>query len=182
MMTLALLLSSFISTAEAGKCTTYVNQAASQKGATLVRTFGKLAKCDKNMAEDNFLGAFVPRATDLDTLVQLSETAIQAGVFNSTWKMLGKIKDYSTRNEVAAAIGEKCPNNPQIIKFLKGAYVALNNDNFLQWDDAYIACKSDDLNTWFEQQVSTPPDGNFSESYNTLLDIFIKQHKVYCPH
>ena len=89
MMTLALLFSSFISTAEAGRCTTYVNQAASQKGATLVRTFSRLAKCDKNMAEDNFLGAFVPRATDLDTLVQLSETAIQAGVFNSTWKMLG---------------------------------------------------------------------------------------------
>ena len=36
-------------------CGSYVNQAAYQQGAGLVRTFAKLAKCDKAMAEDNFL-------------------------------------------------------------------------------------------------------------------------------
>ena len=76
MTILAFLASTFLSTAEAASCGSYVNQAASQQGAGLVRTFAKLAKCDKAMAEDNFLGAFVPRATDVDTMVQLTETAI----------------------------------------------------------------------------------------------------------
>ena len=87
MTILAFLASTFLSTAEAASCGSYVNQAASQQGAGLVRTFAKLAKCDKAMAEDNFLGAFVPRATDVDTMVQLTETAITAGVFSSTGKI-----------------------------------------------------------------------------------------------
>ena len=175
-MILAFLASTFLSTAEAASCNSHVTQAASQQGADLVRTFAKLAKCDKDMAEDNFLGAFVPRATDLDTLVQLTETAINGGVFNSTWKMLGKIKDYSTRNEVASAIGEKCDANPQVTKFLQGAYFALKNNDFTQWDDAYISCTSEDMKTWFAQQITNTPNGSFSESYNTLLEIYVKQN------
>lgn len=178
MMTLAFLMSTMIGQAEAGKCDAYVYQAASQKGAGLVRTFAKLAQCDKTMAEDNFLGAFLPRATDFDTLVQLSETAIQAGVYNSTWKMLGKIPDYSQRNAVASAIGEKCATNPAVVKFLQGAYFALNNTDFSQWDDAYLTCESEEINTWFTQQVLAVPTGSYSESYNTLLDIYIKQNSV----
>jgi hypothetical protein len=178
MTLLAFLASTFLSTAEADSCGKYVTQAASQEGAGLVRTFAQLAQCDKAMAEDNFLGAFVPRATDLDTLVQLSETAITAGVFNSTWKMLGKISDYSVRNEVAAGIGAKCDSNPQVMKFLQGAYFALKNNDFTKWDDAYVACESAEMTTWFEQQITNTPKGSFSESYNTLLDIYVKQQKA----
>ena len=47
------------------------------------------------------IGAFLPRATDLDTLVV---TAISVNVWDPTWKMLGKIKDYGTRNDVAAGV------------------------------------------------------------------------------
>ena len=176
MMTLAFLISTVLGQAEAANCSTYVNQAASQSGAGLVRTFAKLAQCDKAMAEDNFSGAFLPRATDFDTLVQLTETAIQGGVYNSAWKMLGKIPDYSVRNDVSAAIGEKCATNPEVVKFLQGAYFALNNTDFSQWDDAYLTCESEDISTWFAQQVINVPTGSYSESYNTLLDIFIKQN------
>ncbi len=178
MMTLAFLASTFLSTAEAASCGKYVTQAASQEGAALVRTFAKLAQCDKDMAEDNFLGAFVPRATDLDTLIQLTETAISGSVFNSTWKMPAKIKDYSTRNEVATAIGGKCDSNPQVIKFLQGAYFALKNNDFTQWDDAYVACDSAEMTKWFEEQITNTPTGSFSESYNTLLEIYVKKHGV----
>ena len=180
MTTLSFLVSMFFSTstAEAASCGPLVSQAASQSGAGLVRTFAKLAQCDKAMAEDNFLGAFVPNATDLDTLVQLTEVAITAGVFNSTWKMLGKIKDYSTRNEVAAAIGAKCGENEQVLKFLQGAYFALKNTDFTQWDDAYVSCESEKMDAWFAQQVSNAPTESFSETYNTLLEIYVKQQGV----
>ena len=58
MQLLPLFFQAFMSTAEAGKCDEYVNQAANQEGAALVRTFASLARCDKSMAEDNFLNAF----------------------------------------------------------------------------------------------------------------------------
>ena len=180
---LPLLFQAFIGTAEAGKCDTYVNQAATQEGAALVRTFAKLARCDKNMAEDNFLGAFLPRANDLNTLVSLSETAITAEVWTPTWKMLGKIKDYGTRNDVAAEIGAKCANNEQVMKFLQGAYFALKNIEFSQWDDAYLSCEADELNTWLISQAENPPAQKFDEKYNSLLTILVKaKRRDALPH
>jgi hypothetical protein len=172
----------FISTAQAG-CDSYVTKASKVSGADLVRTFSKLANCDKTMAEDNFLVAFLPRATDADTLVQLSETAITMEIWNPTWKMLGKIQNYSQRNDVASAIGEKCSENEAIVNFLQGGYFALKNIEFSQWDDAYLSCESDDLSQWVISQVESPPNQDFSEKYNTLLDIMVKQMRVEAlPH
>ena len=183
MYIIPLIMQIFIGTAEAGKCDPYVNQAASQEGATLVRTFAKLAHCDKKMAEENFLGAFLPRANDLNTLVSLSETAITAEVWNPTWKMLGKIKDYGTRNDVASEIGAKCSSNPQIMKFLQGAYFALKNIEFSQWDDAYLACEEDEFKTWMVSQVENPPAQESDEKYNSLLTIMVKDNRVGAiPH
>ena len=180
---LPLFFQAFMSTAEAGKCDKYVNQAANQDGAALVRTFASLARCDKKMAEDNFLIAFLPKANDLNTLVSLSEVAITAEVWTPTWKMLGKIKDYSTRNDVAAEIGTKCSNNPQVMKFLQGAYFALKNIEFSQWDDAYLSCDSEELNTWLTSQAENPPAQESDEKYNTLLTILVKdKRKDALPH
>lgn len=180
---LPFLFQAFIGTAAAGKCDIHVNEAASQEGAALVRTFAKLARCDKNMAEENFLGAFLPRANDLDTLVQLSETAITAEVWNPTWKMLGKIKDYGTRNDVASEIGAKCASNEQVMKFLQGAYFALKNIEFSQWDDAYLSCESDDLSKWLSSQAENPPAQEFDEKYSSLLSILVKaKKKDALPH
>lgn len=183
MQILPLIFQAFMSTAEAGKCDAYVNKAATQEGAALVRTFAQLARCDKNMAEDNFLGAFLPRAKDLDTLVQLSETAITAEVWNPTWKMLGRIKDYGTRNDVASEIGAKCSSNPQVMKFLQGAYFALKNIEFSQWDDAYLSCEAEELNTWLVSQAENPPAQESDEKYNSLLTILVKaKRKDALPH
>ena len=60
---------------KAASCGSYVNQGASQQGLRSGSNLCKLAKCDKTMAKTT-LGAFVPRATDVDTMVQLTETAI----------------------------------------------------------------------------------------------------------
>jgi hypothetical protein len=173
MTILAFLASTFLSTAEAASCGSYVTQAASQEGAGLVRTFAKLAKCDKTMAEDNFLGAFVPRATDVDTMVQLSEMAITAGVFASTGKLLGAIPR-ANRNDVASGIGSKCENNPEVVKFLQSAYFMLNNTDFMRWDDAYESCESADIDTWFQTQIMANPTSR--DKYNTLLDIYVKKN------
>lgn len=175
MTILAFLASTLLSTAEAASCGSYVNQAASQKGAGLVRTFAKLAKCDKAMAEDNFLGAFVPRATDVDTMVQLTETAITAGVFSSTGKLLGAIPR-ANRNDVASGIGSKCETNPQVVKFLQSTYFMLNNTDFMRWDDAYESCGSTDIDTWFKTQIMGTPTSR--DKYGTLLEIFAKKNGV----
>ena len=134
-----------------------------------------LAKCDKAMAEDNFLGAFVPRATDVDTMVQLTETAITAGVFSSTGKLLGAIPR-ANRNDVASGVGSKCATNPQVVKFLQSTYFMLNNTDFMRWDDAYESCESTDIDTWFETQIMGTP--NSRDKYSTLLEIFSKKNGV----
>jgi hypothetical protein len=171
-----------LSTAQAG-CDSYVTKASKQSGADLVRTFDKLAKCDKAIAEDNFLVAFLPRATDVDTLVALSETAITLEVWNPTWKMLGKIQNYSQRNDVASQIGKKCSDNQAIVNFLQGGYFALKNIEFSRWSGAYLACDSDDLRKWLITQVESPPSQDFSEKYNTLMDILVKEMRVDAlPH
>ena len=175
MTLLAFLASTFLSTAEAASCKSHVTQAASQSGATLVRTFGKLAKCDKAMAEDNFLGAFVPRATDVDTMVQLSETAITAGVFASTGKLLGAIPR-ANRNDVASGIGAKCESNPQVVKFLQSTYFMLKNTDFMRWDDAYESCESADIDAWFQTQIMGSPTSR--DKYGTLLEIYAKKNGV----
>lgn len=169
----------FIQTAEAGSCgaSKLVAQAASQHGAELVRTFATLARCDKAVAEDNFLGAFLPQANDLQTLIALSETAISGNVWQGPWHMLGKIKDSELRKEVSYEIGAKCTSNPEVLKFLQGGYFALKNSDFTHWDDAYLACEAPEMQEWFVAQVENPPEEEFSEKYNTLLDIFVKSNK-----
>jgi len=178
MVTILFMLNSMIQSANAAKCSAYVTQGANQKGAELVRTFSKLAACDKDMANENFTGAFLPRATDFDTLVSLTETAINAKVWDATWKMLPAIKDYGVGNDIAAEMGKRCSDNPEILQFLQGGYFALKNNDFMQWDDAYVACENEKMTTWFNQQVTNPPSGAFNEKYNTLLDMLIKKDGV----
>ena len=151
MTILALLASTFLTTAEAASCGSYVNQAASQQGAGLVRTFAKLAKCDKTMAEDNFLGAFVPRATDVDTMVQLTETAITAGVFQY-YSYLERSR--ANRNGIASGLC-RCATNPQVVKFLQSHFM-LNNTDFVSWDDAYETCESTDIDMVQTQIMGRP--------------------------
>ena len=123
----------------------------------MVRTFKSLAKCDKQTAEDSFIATFLPRAKDLDTFVALSETAITSDIWVPTWKMLGNIKDYSTRNELTAAIGEKCLENPKVVPFLQASYLGLKNLEFQRWSDAFQYCESEDLAAWIKSTVEKPP-------------------------
>jgi hypothetical protein len=173
-------LSLVANSASAGRCDGYVNQASSTSGSALVAAFKKTFSCDKAVAEENF-GKFINRAAgagDVDTIVSLSLAAIELKAYFPVWSMLGKFKEYSVRDEVAAEIGAKCGDRPDIVSFLQGAYFGLDSIPFSQWDDAFITCESDTLLGWVEGMVKSPPKSSYDEKYNTLISTYVKRRSA----
>jgi len=161
----------------AGRCDAYVGQAASASGSALNGLFKKAHGCDKAIAEENF-SKFINRAAasgDVDTIVSLAITAIDLKAFLPVWKMLGKFKEYSVRDQVAADIGRKCSANANIVSFIQGAYFGLDPIEFSQWDDALVTCDDDGLVGWVEGLVKAPPASTYDEKYNTLLSSYVKR-------
>ena len=161
----------------AGRCDTYVSQAEKASGAALNALFKKTHSCDKAVAEENF-SKFVTTAAstgDVDAIVSLATTAIDLKAFLPVWNMLGKFKEYSVRDEVAAEIGVQCTQNPNIVSFIQGAYFGLDPIEFSQWDDALITCEDPGLVEWVEGLVKAPPSSSYDEKYNTLLSSYVKR-------
>jgi hypothetical protein len=161
----------------AGRCDAYINQASSLSGSSLVSSFKRAHACDKAIAEENF-SAFINRAAsagDIDTIVALALTAIDLKAYLPVWNMLGKFKEYSVRDDVAAEIGTQCTDKTNIVSFLQGAYFGLDPIAFSQWDDALITCESDDLLKWMEGLVKAPPTSSYDEKYNTLITAYVKR-------
>ena len=67
------------------------------------------------------------------------ETAITAGVFSSTGKLLGAIPVLIQM--MSSGLGVECATN-LMVKFLQSTYFMLNNTDFMRWDDAYETCES----------------------------------------
>ena len=174
MLPLMHLVLAFVGTASAGTCDPLVKKADTVKGEGVAAAYSALIKCDKKVAEDNFI-RFMTSAGDAQSLVQLSLTAIDAEIWSPVWSMIGKISDYSARDEVASEVGTACMDHPQVVKFLQGAYFGLRETDFGQWDDAFRSCESPDLVTWMTQQVEAPPDKQFDEKFNTVVDVYAKR-------
>ena len=170
---IGLIIASFSNTAEAA-CASALTAAKSASGSSLIRAFEQTIKCDRGVAEENFQ-IFVTRATDVDTLVDLSLSAIENDVWMPLWKMPGMIQDYSTRDIVVKSIGEKCGDNEKILPFLQGAYTALKNIDFARWNSAYASCEAATLGDWMAGQVSQPPSNEYDDKYATLMDAYIKR-------
>lgn len=161
----------------AGRCDVYVSQAEKASGASLNALYKKTHGCDKAIAEENF-SKFINRAAtsgNVESIVSLAITAIDLKAFLPVWNMLGKFKEYSVRDEVAAAIGKECTSNANIVSFLQGAYFGLDPIEFSQWDDALITCEDDGLIGWVEGLVKAPPESTYDEKYNTLLSAYVKR-------
>lgn len=174
MLTLfGMVFASFTGTAEAA-CNSALSAAKTAKGKTLISAFERTVRCDRSVAEENFQ-IFVTRATDVDTLVSLSLSAIENDVWMPLWKMPGLIQDYSTRDMVTKIIGEKCNDNEKILPFLQGAYMALRNIDFARWNSAYATCQSEQLGEWMSSQVGAPPANEYDDKYATLMDAYIKR-------
>lgn len=163
--------------ASAGPCDATVKKSDTAKGADLVAAYGSLLRCDKKVAEDNFI-RFMSSAGDADTLVSLSLTAIDAEVWSPVWGMVGKISSYEARDEVADRVGAACGEHPQVIGFLQGAYFGLRDIDFKQWDDAFLSCENQGLVDWMVQQVESPPDKHYDEKYNTLITVYAKRQRA----
>lgn len=160
--------------AHAGPCDALVKRAETAKGPDLVSGYGSLLKCDKKLAEDNFI-RFMSGAGDADTLVSLSLTAIDAEIWSPVWTMVGKISSYEARDEVADRVGAACGEHAKVIPFLVGAYFGLRDIDYKQWDDALLSCDSQELLTWMTTQVEAPPDKQYDEKYNTLITVYARR-------
>ncbi len=172
MVRLALVLCALAAPAVASaNCDALVKKAATVKGDALVSTYKALIKCDKATAEGAYL-EFLKGTGDVPTMTALSLAAIDAQIFMPVWTSLEKVKDYSARDETAAAIGAACETNPQVIVFLKGAYLGLKAIQFSQWDDAFAACPSAEIEGWLQARVEDPPASSFDEKYNSVLQIW----------
>jgi len=163
--------------AEAG-CESLARRAMASSGTALATNFKALAKCSQDEADATF-DSLLPRAKNVDILVGLSMAAIEADVWNPVWRVLGHdALDYDVRDRISDEIGSRCESNPKIIAFLKGAYFALRDIQFQQWDDALVACQSADLDGWIVQQAENAPASMFDEKYNALLGVLVERKKA----
>jgi hypothetical protein len=158
----------------AGKCDAIVAKGTKQTGVAAAATYKELLACDKAEAEAAY-NDFLTKTGDVDGLTALSLAAINAKAYAPVWNSLEKIKDYSMRDEAAKAVGASCAQNAEVVVFLKGAYFGLRDIQFAQWDDAYVACPSADVDAWLDNLIKAPPERSYDEKYNTLLSIWTKR-------
>lgn len=164
----------FSATALAASCDKQLTALKGTDSTGLAAAFDALAGCDKAVAEGAFAEALT-KAEDVDALVAFTHVAINREVWKPMWQALGKISDYSARDEVAQQIGSVCADDPKIVPFLQGAYFGLRDIEFQQWDDAFVACGDPGLLEWMQKQVTAPPTKKFDEKFNNLMAIYVKK-------
>ncbi len=168
--------------ASAGACDSYLKQAQSASGTSLIRAFERLASCDRTLAESNF-HQIMTRATDPEVLTSLSMAAINNDIWTPVWTMPGKITSYDARDEITNAIGGQCESNEKVITFLQGAYAGIKAIDFQQWDDAFIACGSSTLTDWMVERIENPPEKLFDDKFDKLVDILVnRMGSAALPH
>ncbi len=167
----------FTTTALAATCDKQAAALKASDSGSVAANFDALATCDRNTAEANFNDA-LGKATDTDSLVALAMVAIEREVWKPMWTSLGKVSDYSARDEVAQRVGAQCATDGRVVSFLQGAYFGLRDIEFQQWDDAFIACDDAALWAWMDQQVAAPPSKRFDEKYNNLMAIYVKTKRA----
>jgi len=161
------------------KCESLVRTGSRQEGASLIRTYNRLIRCDKDEAQEAY-NTFMQQAGSggTETLAELAMLAIDNQIWNPVWEMIGKISDYNARDEVAAVIGEKCNANESVVNFLQGAYFGLRDLDFKQWDDALITCEAPAFEEWLIRSVENPPAKQYDEKWDTLASVLVKRKKV----
>jgi hypothetical protein len=150
------------------KCETLTQGIANLGADQLVAQYKQVMKCDIKTANQVF-PQFMRAAGDTDTLVALSLAAIDADVWNPVWEMIGKLTSYDVRDEVANRVGMTCASDPKVVGFLKGAYFALRDIDFLQWDDALVTCEDTEFQNWLVEQVGKPPPKLYDDKWGALM-------------
>jgi hypothetical protein len=174
----------FAGPAKAASCSSYAAKAKAARGSKIGQAFSQLAKCDTHEAQATF-EEVLDNAKDLPSVLGLFQGAIQNKVWVPVWGALEHWKDYDTRDHVAKGIGQACTGQPQIVNFLKGAYYnpEVRDQEFQQWDDAFIACKDPELAAWVSKQAENPPKKMFDDKYSALLGVLVSQKgPLALPH
>jgi hypothetical protein len=156
------------------KCESLTGNVDLLAGDQLVARYKKVIACDTKVANQAF-PKFMVAAGDADTLVALSMAAVEADIWNPVWEMVGKLSSYEARDEVAERLGMACEYNPKIVGFLQGAYFGLRDIEFSQWDDALVACRTEDFDAWLYEQVRNPPPKLYDEKWNALADATVRR-------
>lgn len=170
----ALLALTFGANTADAKCESLTNSVDMLGGDQLVARYKKVIACDNKVANQVF-PKFMVAAGDADTLVALSMAAVEADIWNPVWEMIGKLSSYEARDEVAERLGMACQYNPKIVGFLQGAYFGLRDIEFSQWDDALVACQTEDFDKWLYEQVRNPPPKLYDEKWNALADATLRR-------
>ena len=163
-----------VASVHASSCDKQLASLKATDSAGLAATFDELAACDKATAEAAFMDALT-KAEDVDALVAFAQVAIRREVWKPLWQALGRLSDYSARDEVAERVGSSCGDDAKIVPFLQGAYFGLRDIEFQQWDDAFVACNDPALLDWMQKQIVSPPQKKFDEKFNNLMAIYIKK-------
>jgi hypothetical protein len=166
-----------IPSATEAACERYIRAATHYDGERVAVAFQDLVTCSEDEAAANF-DRFMEQAgaSGSEALTALAMAAINQQIWNPVWEMIGKISDYSARDDIAAMIGEKCSENEHIFPFLQGAYYGLRSREFSQWDDALETCQSEQFNAWMMSVVETPPSTTYDEKWATVARAYIAQH------
>lgn len=159
------------STANAGKCDYIAKKADSAKGASLVSAYKQMLRCSADEAKASYVD-FMKNSGDIDTLIDLSVTAINGKAYAEVWGSTDKMTDFSQRKDLAKGVGAACKDNAEVVTFLKGAFFGLRPIQLGHWADAYVTCESDEIATFIEAQIKAPPKRTFDEKYNTVLKIW----------
>lgn len=158
-------------------CAALVERAASVSGDDAAELFVELVDCDAKLAEKHF-GDFMRAAGEVGALVELSLTAIDAQLYTPVWKMLDKVPDIGARVEVAKGVGAQCDAHAEVLPFLKGALLALDDRQFGAWRDALTTCAADDMVAWLAEVAARPPSVPYDEKYNAVTDALVKHRRA----
>jgi len=161
----------------AGSCDTLLSKIDGLNVSSVDAAFADLIKCDRKLAESNF-NRYLAKATEPDALVGLAMLAVDNDIWNPLWTSIGKITDYSIRDEVTRQVGASCAEHPKVVNFLEGAYFGLRALDFQQWDDAFGECQDTNLWIWMDGKVKEAPKSSFDEKYDALMGIYIHTRKV----
>jgi hypothetical protein len=154
----------------AGRCDSYLTQADKASGAALVKAYSALVSCDVTLATESFPRVML-RATDMETLVPLTLTAIDGDVFGPVWNIMERLP-YEHHVPLAEAVGAACTQHPKVVPFVQGAYTALKGSDFLPWKPTLQACTAPALGEWLTGLVVDPPKSPYNDKYNAVITTF----------
>ncbi len=173
MTSLLALLASF---ATAADCESIARRAQTTTGTAAVSAWAALSKCDAAMAEARFPD-FMRATKDVDSLVALSFTAMDAGQHRPLFPMLEQISDYAAREETARTAGESCEGH-KVVDYLTAAYADAKDRQFTSWQSLMTRCPSADVAAWVAATAAKPPPQMISDKYAAVLDTYRRQAKV----